>query len=120
MYAGDEVELTVEKPVAGGRMLARHEGRIVFVYGAIPGERVRAALICLFQRSPAVELLVLDEPTFSLDLVGQRALTRALRAWPGGLVVASHDRAFLSEISVDRVIELGKPPRLRPAPLCEG
>jgi ATPase subunit of ABC transporter with duplicated ATPase domains len=73
-----------------------------------PGERVRAALICLFQRSPAVELLVLDEPTFSLDLVGQRALIRALRAWPGGLIVASHDRAFLSEVSVDRVIELGK------------
>ncbi|HEU4408635.1 MAG TPA: ATP-binding cassette domain-containing protein [Polyangiaceae bacterium] len=72
-----------------------------------PGERVRAALICLFQRSPAVELLVLDEPTFSLDLVGQRALTRALRAWPGGLVVASHDRAFLSEIAVNHVIELG-------------
>lgn len=38
-----------------------------------PGERVRAALICLFQRSPAVELLILDEPTYSLDLVGQAA-----------------------------------------------
>jgi 23S rRNA (uracil1939-C5)-methyltransferase len=37
-----EVELLVEKPVAGGRMLARHEGQIVLVAGAIPGERVRA------------------------------------------------------------------------------
>ncbi len=73
-----------------------------------PGERVRAALICLFRRSPAVELLVLDEPTFSLDLVGQRALIRALRAWPGGLVVASHDRAFLAELDVDQVVELEK------------
>ena len=36
-----EVTLTIEKPVAGGRMLARHEGQIVFVAGAIPGERVR-------------------------------------------------------------------------------
>ena len=36
------VELTIERPVAGGRMLARHEGRIVLVSGAIPGERVRA------------------------------------------------------------------------------
>ena len=34
--------LTAEKPVAGGRMLARHEGQIVLVAGAIPGERVRA------------------------------------------------------------------------------
>src|ERR1700742_3894901 len=40
--AGAEITLTIEKPVAGGRMLARHEGQIVFVAGAIPGERVRA------------------------------------------------------------------------------
>jgi 23S rRNA (uracil1939-C5)-methyltransferase len=40
--AGDTLELDVERPVAGGRMLARHEGRVVLVSGAIPGERVRA------------------------------------------------------------------------------
>lgn len=34
--------LTIEKPAAGGRMLARYEGRIVLVAGAIPGERVVA------------------------------------------------------------------------------
>jgi 23S rRNA (uracil1939-C5)-methyltransferase len=39
-----EMTLTIEKPVAGGRMLARHEGRVVLVSGAIPGERVRARL----------------------------------------------------------------------------
>jgi ATPase subunit of ABC transporter with duplicated ATPase domains len=72
-----------------------------------PGERARAALICLFRRSPAVELLVLDEPTYSLDLVGQRAMTEALRAWPGGLVVASHDRAFLEAIGTTTFLELG-------------
>jgi len=72
-----------------------------------PGERTRAALIALFRRSPAVELLILDEPTYSLDLVGQRAMTDALRAWPGGLVVASHDRAFLSAIETDDLFELG-------------
>jgi len=75
-----------------------------------PGERARAALICLFRRVPAVELLVLDEPTYSLDLIGQRAMTSALRAWPGGLVVASHDRAFLDAIGIDRFIELGAGP----------
>ena len=71
-----------------------------------PGERARAALVALFARSPSVELLILDEPTFSLDLVGLRALTEALRRWPGGLVVASHDRAFLEELQLDRTIQL--------------
>jgi 23S rRNA (uracil1939-C5)-methyltransferase len=37
-----EITLTIEKPVSGGRMLARHERQIVLVAGAIPGERVRA------------------------------------------------------------------------------
>lgn len=72
-----------------------------------PGERVRAALICLFQRTPAVELLVLDEPTYSLDLIGQSALAKALRTWPGGLVVASHNLLFLSAIDITGYLELG-------------
>jgi 23S rRNA (uracil1939-C5)-methyltransferase len=41
---GTLVELDIEKPVAGGRMLARHEGEVVLVSGAIPGERVRARI----------------------------------------------------------------------------
>jgi predicted RNA-binding protein with TRAM domain len=36
--------LDIEKAAAGGRMLARHNGRIVLVAGAIPGERVSARL----------------------------------------------------------------------------
>ena len=39
---GTTLTLDVEKPAAGGRMLARHEGQVVLVWGAIPGERVQA------------------------------------------------------------------------------
>jgi 23S rRNA (uracil1939-C5)-methyltransferase len=39
---GSIIELTIEKPAAGGRMIARHDGRVVLVHAAIPGERVRA------------------------------------------------------------------------------
>jgi 23S rRNA (uracil1939-C5)-methyltransferase len=39
---GESVLLTIEKPAAGGRMIARLNGQIVLVGGAIPGERVTA------------------------------------------------------------------------------
>ncbi len=73
-----------------------------------PGERVRAALICLFARAPVVDLLVLDEPTHSLDFVGLAALSATLNAWPGGLVVASHNREFLESIGIERTIVLDR------------
>jgi 23S rRNA (uracil1939-C5)-methyltransferase len=41
---GTVVELTIEKPVAGGRTIARHDGQVVLVHAAIPGERVRAVV----------------------------------------------------------------------------
>ena len=39
---GDLIALDIEKPAAGGRMLARLDGQIVFVSGTIPGEHVTA------------------------------------------------------------------------------
>jgi 23S rRNA (uracil1939-C5)-methyltransferase len=42
MNRGQRYRLTIERPAAGGRMIARHEGSIVFVSGAIPGEVVEA------------------------------------------------------------------------------
>jgi 23S rRNA (uracil1939-C5)-methyltransferase len=44
LRAGDEIELAIEKAAAGGRMIARHEGQVVLVAGAVPGERVRARI----------------------------------------------------------------------------
>ncbi len=71
-----------------------------------PGERVRAALICLFQQTPAIQVLVLDEPTYSLDFVGETSLRAALKAWPGGLVISSHNKDFLSSIEISRELTL--------------
>jgi 23S rRNA (uracil1939-C5)-methyltransferase len=44
LNAGQLIELTVERPASGGSMIARHEGQIVLVSGAIPGERVAARI----------------------------------------------------------------------------
>ena len=44
MKPGEMLELTIDRPVAGGRMLARVDGQVVLVAGAIPGERVRVRI----------------------------------------------------------------------------
>src|SRR5207248_8570605 len=41
---GEIVPLMIEKPAAGGRMIARADGQVVLVSGAIPGERVSARI----------------------------------------------------------------------------
>lgn len=66
-----------------------------------PGERVRAALVALSARTPNVELLVLDEPTNHLDLLATSRLEALLQAWPGGLLVVSHDHDFLRAVGVE-------------------
>ncbi len=42
--AGSLITLDIDKPAVGGRMLGRHEGQVVLVWGTIPGERVRARI----------------------------------------------------------------------------
>jgi 23S rRNA (uracil1939-C5)-methyltransferase len=44
LSTGEIVPLTIEKPAAGGRMIARAGGLVVLVAGAIPGERVDAKI----------------------------------------------------------------------------
>ena len=60
---GDVIPLAIEKPAAGGAMIARHEGRIVLVSGAIPGERVRARLVRVAKGVAHAETVAIDEPS---------------------------------------------------------
>ncbi|WP_262387360.1 ABC-F family ATP-binding cassette domain-containing protein [Streptomyces sp. TRM49041] len=66
------------------------------------GECVLLRLAALLLARPAV--LLLDEPTNNLDLHARRRLYAAVDAWPGVLVVVSHDRELLER--VDRIAEL--------------
>ncbi len=60
------------------------------------GERNRLLLARLFTR-PA-NVLVLDEPTNDLDLETLELLEAQLVAWPGTLLLVSHDRTFLDNV----------------------
>ncbi|MFE3588772.1 ABC-F family ATP-binding cassette domain-containing protein [Streptomyces niveus] len=70
------------------------------------GERFRASLAALLLAEPAPRLLMLDEPTNNLDLASVRALTGALGAYRGALLVASHDVPFLESIGITRWLAL--------------
>ncbi|HTK30070.1 MAG TPA: RsmD family RNA methyltransferase [Vicinamibacterales bacterium] len=60
---GDVLALSIEKPAAGGRMIARHEGRVILVSGAIPGERVTARVSRAGGSVVYAESLSIDEPS---------------------------------------------------------
>ena len=64
-----------------------------------PGERTRAAMALLQARG--VNLLVLDEPTNHLDLPAIEQLEEALGSYDGALLLVSHDRRLLAQVSLD-------------------
>jgi len=63
------------------------------------GERRRLELLLTLMEAP--NLLFLDEPTNDLDLDTLEVLEEYLDAWPGALVIASHDRYFLDRVCDD-------------------
>ena len=75
-----------------------HEKQVV---GAL-GRRAAAALARALVASGA-NLLVLDEPTNHLDLESREALEAALEAFPGTILLVSHDRALLDAVP-DRIV----------------
>jgi ATP-binding cassette subfamily F protein 3 len=52
-------------------------------------------------------LLLLDEPDNHLDLPGKQMLEKLVRAYPGAVVIVSHDRYLLDQV-VDRIAELDR------------
>jgi ATP-binding cassette subfamily F protein 3 len=67
------------------------------------GEKARLAL-CKLLLKPS-NFLIMDEPTNHLDLVSKEVLKQALAQYDGTLLVVSHDRDFLKELT-DTVYEI--------------
>ena len=69
------------------------------------GEKVRLALCKMFQTKP--NLLILDEPTNHMDMVGKEALEMMLKDFPGTVLFVSHDRYFIKQIATE-ILEFGQ------------
>ena len=65
------------------------------------GEKVRLALCKILKRRPNV--LVLDEPTNHMDIVGKETLESMLKDFTGTLIFVSHDRYFVKKVA-DRLL----------------
>ena len=84
-----------------------HEKPVVALSG---GERRRLALAIVV--ASGANFLVLDEPTNHLDLESRESLEAALEAFPGTVLLVSHDRALLDAVA-DRLLAVeGHAPRV--------
>lgn len=68
------------------------------------GEKVRLALCKMFQTKP--NLLILDEPTNHMDMIGKQALEQMLQNFQGTVLFVSHDRYFVKQTATG-ILEFG-------------
>ncbi len=61
------------------------------------GERVRLCLAKIFHTLPNV--LILDEPTNHMDMIGKETLEAMLANFPGTVIFVSHDRYFVKKVA---------------------
>lgn len=66
------------------------------------GEKVRLALCKILKTRPNV--LVLDEPTNHMDIVGKEALESMLKDYKGTLIFVSHDRYFVKKVATQLLV----------------
>lgn len=68
------------------------------------GEKVRLALCKILRKKP--NILILDEPTNHMDIIGKETLERLLANYQGTVITVSHDRYFINRVC-NRLIVFG-------------
>lgn len=69
------------------------------------GERVRLCLAKIFHTLPNV--LILDEPTNHMDMIGKETLEAMLVNFPGTVIFVSHDRYFVKKVAT-QILEMSR------------
>ncbi|QAY60589.1 class I SAM-dependent RNA methyltransferase [Microbacterium protaetiae] len=114
MQPGDHIELDITSVAHGGVFVGRHEGRVVFVPDAIPGERVRVRLTQTgeksFWRGETVEVMDAS-PHRRAHVWPQADVDVAPEQRPGGAdfghIELAHQRALKLEVLQDALTRMG-------------
>lgn len=105
LHRGARIPVAIERPAAGGRMIARHEGAVLLVSGAIPGERVEVAVEQVRRQTVWATTVRVLEP--SPDRVAE-ADPSPCGGHVYAHVAAARQAALKSEIIADAFRRIGK------------
>lgn len=87
-------------------LFCKNEEVNAFVSTLSGGEKARLSLAQIAAKTP--KLLILDEITNNLDLATKEHMAQVLKAYPGAMIVISHDADFLDEIGISEAVDVGK------------
>jgi 23S rRNA (uracil1939-C5)-methyltransferase len=113
---GAEIELLLEKPASGGRMIARHDGEVVLVAGGIPGERVVARITRAEKRVAFAETVSVLVPSEDRQPSDDGACGGSLYAH----IAYPRQVQLKAEIIEDAFVRIGKIPLSERIPVASG
>ena len=106
---GEIFTVEIEKVAHGGHFIARHEGVVIFVRHAIPGEIVEVEITALEKSFVRAEIKAIIEPS------GHRVLAPCQFAHPGGCggcdfqhIESAHQRQLKSEVIAEQFARIAK------------
>lgn len=85
-----------------GQLRLRGDKALLPLHCLSGGEQLKVALLAIRQLSAKIQLLLLDEPENHLDIESRSLLAEAIRAYPGSVILVSHDKSFVEECGIDQ------------------
>ena len=85
-----------------GQLRLRGDKALLPLHCLSGGEQLKVALLAISQLSAKIQLLLLDEPENHLDIESRSLLAEAIRAYPGSVILVSHDKSFVEECGIEQ------------------
>ncbi len=106
---GDLIELTIEKVAHGGHFIARHEGAVIFVRHAIPGEKCTIEITSTGSSINRADVVAVAEPS---EFRVEPPCKYSHRAGCGGCdfqhITAEHQRTLKSQVITEQFSRIAK------------